>query len=160
MRLTDRRGYSLSSEDGLGGTLVSAVRQTRDGAIWVASWGGGVDRFQNGAVQHYTAGAPLSHETVTAIYETPDGTMWLGTRGSSLDRLEGKKATTFVYQSGVATSRPVTAIYADPAGEFLLGISKRGLLELRGGAIDPSPRPPHWRPKPFGASPASAMDAC
>jgi PAS domain S-box-containing protein len=138
-RLTDRRGYSLSTEDGVGGTLVSAVRQARDGAIWVASWGGGVDRFLNGAVQHYTLGAPLSHETVTAIYQAPNGIMWLGTRGSSLDRLEGNQATTFVYQSGVATSRPVTAIYADPEGEFLLGISKRGLLALRGGAIGPVP---------------------
>src|SRR6201999_4306744 len=138
-RLTDRRGYSLSAEDGLTGTLATSVRQTRDGALWIATWGGGVDRFQNGAVQHFTVGAPLSHETVTCIYEAPDGTMWLGTRGSSLDRLGGNKATTFVYQPGVATSRPVTAIHADPGGEFLLGVSKRGLLELRDGKIAPVP---------------------
>ncbi len=136
-RLTDRRGYSLSAADGVAGTLAMAVRQTRDGAVWVATWGAGVSRLQNGAVQHFTAGAPLSDPTVTVIYEAPDGTMWFGNRGSSLDRLVGDKVTTFVYPSGVPTSRFVTAIQEEPDGEFLLGIAKRGLLELRGGQIVP-----------------------
>ncbi len=138
-RLTDRRGYSLSAEDGLTGTLATSVQQTRDGALWVATWAGGVHRFQNGTMKHFSLGAPLSHETVTTIYEAPDGTMWLGTRGSSLDRLEDGRATTFVYQPGVATSRPVTALHAEAGGELLIGISKRGLLELRDGKITPVP---------------------
>ncbi|MEO5959656.1 MAG: two-component regulator propeller domain-containing protein [Opitutaceae bacterium] len=138
-RLIDRRAYSLSSEEGVSGSLVTTVAQTRDGAVWIASWGNGIDRFQDGHVSHYGLGAPLSHETTTVIYEAPDGTMWFGNRGSSIDRLDGNKVTTFVYQSGVVSSRPVTAIYGDPKGEFLIGIDRRGLLQLVDGKIVPVP---------------------
>jgi ligand-binding sensor domain-containing protein/signal transduction histidine kinase len=138
-RITDRRGYTMGKNEGVLGSLGMAVRQTRDGSIWMSSWGGGVARFQNGTVRQYAMGAPLSHDSITVIYEAADGTMWLGNRGSSIDRLDGDKVTTFVYPSGVATSRPVTAIDIGPDGEFLLGIGQRGLLQLRDGKIQPVP---------------------
>ncbi len=138
-RLVDRRAYSWSNAEGIAGSLITAVTQTRDGAVWVSSWANGADRFFNGEVTHLAAGAPLSHSTVTFIYQAPDGAMWLGNRGSSIDRLEGGKATSYVYPSGVATSRPVTAVHADSSGRFLLGIASRGLLELRDEKIQPAP---------------------
>ena len=142
-RLTDRRAYSLSTDDGLSGNLITCVIQSSDGSRWISSWGGGVDRFQSGNVTHYKVGAPLSHETVTQIYEGPDRTMWLGTRGSSLDQLIGDKVTTYVYEPGVATSRPVTALLAD-GSTLLIGIDKRGLLELRDGKIVPVAQFSEW----------------
>jgi PAS domain S-box-containing protein len=138
-RLTDRRGYSLSTEDHITGTLVTAVTQTKDNALWVASWGGGVERFANGTFQHFAAGAPLSYDSVTCLYQDPSGAMWLGTRNSSVDRIEGDRVSTFVYKPGVATSRPVTALQTSPEGALLIGISKRGLLELRKDQIQPVP---------------------
>lgn len=138
-RLTDRRGYSLSTEDHITGTLTLSVAQTRDGALWVASWGGGVERLRDGAATHFGVGAPLSYETITCIYETPDGAMWLGTRSSAIDRLEAGKVKTYVYPPGVATRRPVTAMLADRERGFLIGISKRGLLQLKDEQIVPVP---------------------
>ncbi len=138
-RLTDRRALSLTESDGVPGSLVLALKESSDGSLWVSSWGSGVVQFKNGKITHYTVGAPLSHETVTAIYEAPGGVMWFGNRGSSLDRLENGKVTTFVYQSGVATSRPVTAIIGDDHGTLLLGIGSRGLFTFRDGAIIPVP---------------------
>jgi len=139
LRFTDRRASTLSKQDGVTGTLAMSVAQTRDGAVWISSWASGVDRFLNGGVTHYAQGASPSQMTISAIYEAPDGTMWFGTRGSALERLDGNRFATFVYQPGVVSSRPVTAIYSDPNGEFLLGISKRGLLQLRDGRISPEP---------------------
>lgn len=136
-RFTNRRAASLSQPDGITGTLITSIRETRDGSLWVGSWGGGIDRLQGGTVTHYGVGSPLSHETVTLIYEAPDGTMWLGNRGSSIDRLDGNGVTTYIYESGVASSRPVTAVMTDDEGILLLGIDKRGLLELREGQIVP-----------------------
>jgi PAS domain S-box-containing protein len=138
-RFTDRRGYTLGKEEGVLGTLGMAVLQSRDGSIWISSWAGGVARFQNDTVRQYAVGAPLSHESITAIYEAPDGTLWFGNRGSSLDRLDGDKVTTFVYQPGVVTSRPVSAIHVEPDGELLAGIVQRGLLQLRDGQLTPVP---------------------
>jgi len=138
-RLTDRRASSLSTEAGLPGSLATAVMQSRDGSLWVSTWGAGVTQFQNGTATRYEVGKPLSHETVTAIYESPDGAMWFGNRGSSVDRLVDGKVSTYVYQLGVATSRPVTAMLADDDGTLLIGISKRGLLQLRDAKISPVP---------------------
>jgi PAS domain S-box-containing protein len=146
-RLTDRRAYTLPMKDGIVGALAIAVTQTRDGAVWMSSWAEGVSRIQAGNITRYVIGAPLSHETVPAIYEAPDGAMWFGTRGSSLDRMEGNKVTTFVYQSGVASSRPVTAMLADDDGTLLIGISKRGLLQLRDGQIVPVPEATNLAPE-------------
>jgi PAS domain S-box-containing protein len=135
-RLTDRRAYSLSQADGIIGSLVNTVTASRDGSLWISTWNGGVTHLHNGGATKLTRGAPLSHDTVSAIYEDPEGTVWFGNRGSSLDRLQDGKVTTFVYQSGVATARPVTSILMNDDGTLLLGIASRGLLQLKDGVID------------------------
>jgi PAS domain S-box-containing protein len=139
-RFTDRRGYTLSTNEGILGTIGLAVYQSRDGSVWMSSWGGGVARFQNGTVRQYAGGGkPLSHESVTCIYQAPDGTMWFGNRGSSIDHLEGEKVTTYVYASGVATSRPVISIHSEPGENLLVGIARRGLVQLVDGNLVPVP---------------------
>ena len=138
-RLTNRRASLLPLEADATDKLVNTLMQSRDGALWVSEWTKGVDRILNGAITHYNPGAPLAHDPVTAIYESADGAIWLGNRGSSIDRLQGTNVTRMVYQSGVATSRPVTTIYEDPDGEMLIGISRRGLLQVTNGVIFPVP---------------------
>ena len=136
-RLTDRRASLLPLENGDTEILVNTLMQGRDGALWVGKWIRGVDRIQNGVSTHYTNGVQLASQPVTTIYESPDGTIWFGNRGSSLQRLVGTNITKFTYQSGVPTSRPVTAIYQDTNGEFFVGISRRGLLQLTNEQLAP-----------------------
>jgi ligand-binding sensor domain-containing protein/signal transduction histidine kinase len=138
-RFTDRRASVLPLEQDDTERLVSAVMQSRDGALWISKWTRGVDRVLNGVTRHYRPDEMLSADPVTAIYEARDGTIWFGNRGSSLEHLEGTNVTRIVYESGVATSRPVTAMHQDPDGEFLLGISRRGLLQLTNDVITPVP---------------------
>jgi PAS domain S-box-containing protein len=134
-RLTDRRAYSLSQADGIAGSMVNTVAPGRDGSLWVSTWNGGVTNLLNGKSTQLTRGAPLSHDTISAIYESPDGAVWFGTRGSSIDRLQDGKVATYVYQSGIATARPVTAFLMDDDGTLLLAIASRGLLQLKDGQI-------------------------
>ncbi|MDR3458331.1 MAG: two-component regulator propeller domain-containing protein [Verrucomicrobiae bacterium] len=138
-RLTPRRASMLPLQDKTAETLVTTLIQSRDAALWIGKYGKGVDRILNGVTTHYTVGAPLSRDQVTAIYQAPDGTVWVGNRGSAVDRLDGDKATTFIYQSGVVSSRPVTTIYEDSSGALLVGISRRGLLQLSEGKLTPAP---------------------
>jgi ligand-binding sensor domain-containing protein/signal transduction histidine kinase len=138
-RLTDRRATLLSLEGDATDKLVNTLMQSRDGAVWVSKWTKGVDRILNGVTTHYNPGAPLAADPVTVLYETADGAIWFGNRGSSIERLQGTNITRLIYQSGVATSRPVTTIYQDPDGEMLIGISRRGLLQLANDAIVPVP---------------------
>ncbi len=135
-RLTDRRGYTMTEADHIMGAQGTAVLQAQDQAIWIASWGGGIERLANGTNQHFGPGAPLSRESATCLYQAPDHSMWFGNRGSSVDHLlPDGSVKTYVYQSGVATSRPATAIYVGEDGETLVGISKRGLLHLKNEAL-------------------------
>ena len=138
-RLTDRRASLLPLDQGDTEKLTDAIMQSRDGALWISKWTGGVDQILNGVTTHYNPNAPLSPDPVTVIYEAPDDTIWFGNRGSSLEHLQGTNVTRITYQSGVATSRPVTAMHQDPDGDFLLGISRRGLLQLTNGVITPVP---------------------
>jgi signal transduction histidine kinase len=138
-RFTDRRASLLPLEDDASEKLVNTLMQSRDGAIWVSKWTKGVDRIQNGVTTHYNPGAPLAHDPVTALYESADGAIWFGNRGSSIERLNGTNITRLIYQSGVATSRPVTSIYEDTNGDMFIGISRRGLLQITNGVIFPVP---------------------
>jgi PAS domain S-box-containing protein len=142
-RITDRRAFTMSEEQGVVANLVNVVQQTRDGSLWIAGWSSGVVRLHAGAVTRYTAGAPLTSDNITCIYESPDGTLWLGNRTSSLDRLQDGKVTTYVLQSGVASSRPVTALLMDEDGTLLIGIANRGLLRLKDDRIEPVPEIAH-----------------
>lgn len=142
-RMTDRRAHTLALE-GTPLGLTTVVKQTRENSLWIATWSRGVDRIRDGKVTHYLQGAPLSHHTVTKIHEDPNGVIWLGNRGSAIDRLEDGKATTYVYQPGVVTSRPVTAMLTDDQGTLLIGIDKRGLLQLLDGKIVPVPEMAEW----------------
>ncbi|HVS53907.1 MAG TPA: two-component regulator propeller domain-containing protein [Opitutaceae bacterium] len=143
-RLSNRRAYSLTSEQGIGDELVSAVLQTRDGSIWIGGWSSGITRIQNDTVTHYLDSGVLSREAATKIYEAPDGSIWFGNRGSAIDHLVDGKATSYVYAPGVPTSRPVTALLTDADGTLLIGIDKRGLLQLHDGRIEPVPEVAAW----------------
>ncbi len=138
-RLTDRRASLLPLEGDATDKLVNALMQSRDGAVWVGKWTKGVDRILNGVTTHYNPGAPLAADPVTVLFESADGAIWFGNRGSSVERLQGTNITRMIYQSGVATSRPVTTIYEDTDGEMLIGISRRGLLQITNDVIVPVP---------------------
>jgi signal transduction histidine kinase len=138
-RLTDRRASLLTLENDATEKLVNTLMQSRDGAVWVSKWNKGVDRILNGVTTHYNPDAPLASDPVTALFESADGAIWFGNRGSSVERLQGTNITRLVYQSGVATSRPVTAIFEDTNGDMLIGISRRGLLQITNDVIFPVP---------------------
>ena len=59
-RLTDPPRLYAGDERWRSGAQALAVRQTRDGAVWISSWADGVYRLQDGATTHYAPGAPLS----------------------------------------------------------------------------------------------------
>lgn len=136
-RITKARGHSFATSEGRERIPGLAVTEARDGTLWMSSYGYGVDRIRQGAVTHLRLHAPLSSDIVKCIYEAPDGTMWLGMRGSTIDHLVDGRVTTYVYEPGVATSRPVTCMQVTEEGILLIGISRRGLLQLRNQAVVP-----------------------
>ena len=71
-------------DDGLASNDVNAVAAVPGDALWFATNGGGVSRFDGQAWTTYTKADGLESDGVAAIAVAPDGTLWFGTsKGAS-----------------------------------------------------------------------------
>ena len=46
--------------------------------MWIATWGGGVDRLQDGKITAYTTTNGLTSDKALALHEGRDGSLWIG----------------------------------------------------------------------------------
>ena len=69
---------------GMTGTVVRAVHEDRDGAVWVGTAAMGFLRLTEGRVRAGRPGCARALPVVSAIHEDRDGTMWLGTDSGQL----------------------------------------------------------------------------
>jgi len=72
----------------LTGTQVRAFVNTPDGALWMATGGGGIVRHKDGRFTQVSTAAGLPSDVVRALYVDPDGYLWVGTEGRGLARLD------------------------------------------------------------------------
>jgi ligand-binding sensor domain-containing protein len=84
------RGWQ--AEDGLPESTISAVCQTRDGYIWLGTYGGlaRFDGVQFALFNHDTA-PELHDDNISCLYETEDGTLWIGHGTGELTRYVRKR---------------------------------------------------------------------
>ena len=81
VQLAPRAVSALTERSGLADTFTVPVLQTRDGALWVGTWGGGLHQFANGQLtRRYTTADGLPDDRVRSLHESPHGTLWVGTR--------------------------------------------------------------------------------
>jgi hypothetical protein len=63
----------------LAGEWVGEIEITPDGDVWLGTWGGGLARFADGAIQaRYTVTDGLSSQFVGGMAVAPDGRLWVG----------------------------------------------------------------------------------
>jgi len=80
VQLAPRAVSALTERSGLAETFTLPVLQTRDGALWVGTWGGGLHRFSDGRLtRRYTAADGLPDDRIRSLHESRDGTLWVGT---------------------------------------------------------------------------------
>ena len=72
----------------LAGTQVRAFINTPDGALWMATGGGGIVRHKDGRFTQVSVADGLPSDVVRALYVDPDGYLWVGTEGRGLARLD------------------------------------------------------------------------
>lgn len=125
---------SWKTDNGLPDNAVAAVLQTRDGYLWLATYGGLV-RFDG---IHFTvfnsAMTPgLQSDRVTSLYEDARGDLWIGHERGDLTRYHnGKFEALDVHETGVR--RKITAIGADQAGDIWMLNEEGTLVRVRDGA--------------------------
>jgi len=96
-RLITQYGHDLwLTRDGLPQNSVRAILQTRDGYLWLGTWGG-LARFDGVRFTIFNrANTPaLRDSRITALTEGADGSLWIGTAAGGLIRLKGGTFETY-----------------------------------------------------------------
>ena len=115
-------------QEGLSSRFARSLYEDKaTGALWVGTFGGGLNRIQNRQVRHYDSGNGLKEDTVSCILPDAQGRLWLG----------GNLGVTVLTAPGKA----------DAAIESIGYAASDGLVpfEINGGASSPCHRDTHGR---------------
>ncbi len=84
--------------DGLGHQVVRDIVQSTDGTVWLATWGGGLSRYDG---LHWktisTADGLSSNMTRVAVFDQ-QGNLWVGTN-KGINRFDGRQWTRFIQEN-------------------------------------------------------------
>lgn len=126
--------YSLdvwTTADALPQNSVTTIVQTRDGYLWLGTYGGLV-RFDGVRFTVFdVASGALRSNGVQALLEDREGALWIGTNGGGLTRHQGGRFQTFTKADGLAHDI-VRALHQDRAGAIWVGTND-GLTRIADG---------------------------
>ncbi|MGD2089241.1 MAG: two-component regulator propeller domain-containing protein [Candidatus Aminicenantes bacterium] len=135
-KITQYNIHIWNMDGGLPCNSVYAVRQTRDGCLWIGTQDGLV-RFDGIGFEIYNKKKiqQLTCNDIRALYQDKHGTLWIGTASGGLTRYKGGQFTTYpitVYESLYM----ISAINEDRWGNLWIG-SRRGLTCLNSNKFIP-----------------------
>ncbi len=120
--------------DGMPQDTVNAIEQTRDGYLWIATFGG-LARFDGVQFTSYTIAEhpELKTNRITALYEAGDGALWLGTERMGVVRLRDEHFESFEHGAPTGT---IWDISEDAEGNLLFA-GQGGISRFRDGMCEP-----------------------
>ena len=123
-----------TTENGLPQNSVTAIVQSRDGYLWLSTFGG-LARFDGVQFTIFnSANTPgLKSNRITALFEDRRGILWLGTETGELMSLRDGVGTTYPL-SGALEGAIVSSITGDDAGILWVGTTK-GLARFQDGTF-------------------------
>lgn len=126
---------------GLAFDHVTALVEDREGSVFFASYGGGIQRLrpEDGRVDRLPAGEPGREAIAWDIYEDRSGMVWTGTVDQGLLLLsEGAFSTWRAYGPDGLSSRLVTALAEGDDGTWWIGTRDAGLSWRRESGAGPA----------------------
>jgi signal transduction histidine kinase/ligand-binding sensor domain-containing protein len=132
-------GFSVriwQTEDGLPQNTVGAITQTRDGYLWIGTYGG-LARFDGVRFQNFDAiNTPeLVDARIISLHEDRKGVLWIGHDSGRVTKYRLGQFENFAGQSTLTTER-VAAIDEDVSGAVWL-LRQSGRLEAIDGRVVP-----------------------
>jgi signal transduction histidine kinase/ligand-binding sensor domain-containing protein len=105
-----------TTEEGLPQNSITSIVQTRDGYLWMGTFGGLV-RFDGLRFTTLNTGntPQLKSNRITALMEDRDGALWIGSETGEVTRYLGGEFTTYTAADGFF-NEPVMSFYQDRAG--------------------------------------------
>jgi signal transduction histidine kinase/ligand-binding sensor domain-containing protein len=111
---------SWTADDGLPQNIVTAIHQSRDGYLWIATLDG-LARFDGVrfTVFNRSNSSGISSNRFTTLYEDAQGDLWLGTEGGSVTRYAAGRFVTFGTANGLP-AKFIRTLVGDAAGNLLV----------------------------------------
>ncbi len=120
------RGEAVVAAESLPALAVSALRPTRDGAMWIGTSDAGLfRRDETGAVSRHPSAGALASEEIQSLLEDRDGNLWIGT-GAGLERL-GERGLS---DAAELIGGQVLALLEDREGNLWVGSRPDGLARF------------------------------
>ena len=131
-RVLPRRFEVLGAEQGLTDPVVLSLCESGDGALWLGTGGGGVQRWQNGVLSPDELGPSRGRRPVQSLAAGKAGELHAAMEeGGILERRDGKWENLLPTQHAGA---PVHALWRDAQGGLWIGGSA-GLACWQGGVL-------------------------
>ena len=123
--ITQYAHETWTTEDGLPQNSINDILQTRDGYLWVATFGGLV-RFDGAQFMVFDRSIEgIKSQRIKALYEDKKGTLWAATEDGMLIRYRDGKFTTYTLQDGLPSEE---AFRIEEDDESNLWIIERGVV--------------------------------
>jgi signal transduction histidine kinase/ligand-binding sensor domain-containing protein len=107
---------------------ITAITQTSDRAMWVATNGDGLNRWQSGSIQHFSTRNGLPSEIVLALAPGTERSIWVGTP-DGLSHIEGNHVKNYTSADGLPDDLVRSLLISDD-GSLWIG-TRRGLAHLQ-----------------------------
>ncbi len=131
---------SWTTDDGLPVNTVSAIKQTRDGYLWLATLDG-LARFDGARFTVFDRSntKEFASNRCTALFEDADGGLWVGTEDGGVMRYSaGRFVTTFTTANGLPHNH-VFYIHGDSGGGVLITTAGGQITWREGRLADGTP---------------------
>ncbi len=115
---------------------VFSIGPSRDGGLWMGTWGTGVLKVNGRTLSREKPLEPLSKATVLSVHEDAKGGVWFGTYEGGLHYLHDGQLHTFTTADGIAGTYH-TAIVEQADGTIWVGSNRGGLTRFKDGRFTP-----------------------
>lgn len=99
---TEIRHYKTT--DGLSHNDVRGIIDDGEGGIWIATNGGGLNRYKNGKFSAIRQSQGLADDAVWTLYRDAENTLWVGTFGGGISVIRGGKIQNYAQDDGLPSS--------------------------------------------------------
>lgn len=131
---------AYTRESGLSHDVATAIYESRDGTIWVATNCGGVNAIDPVSLtvrvfNPRSPGDPEGDPCVFSLTQGPDGGVWQGSYGGGVTRLGAAPGEPSSHVEALPDS-VILALFTDRDGTMWVGMNAGGLAAVRGGRVE------------------------
>lgn len=130
-RFDGLRFVSFGVREGMASGPVNALCADHQGALWIATAGGGLTRWHDRKFSTLTVKEGLPSDSVTALAEDNAGQMWIGTEAGLMVWDEGRLSPVDVAEQ--FKGKVITTLFKDHLGAMWIGVKGAGVFRYADG---------------------------